>query len=1274
MRKNASLGGRVVVALCALLVGMAGLVTIGSAVSATPAAADHGDGPPRGPIPTEIADAFPAPDHIYVWGDVDIVEWTAPDGRSGLYSQIVYDWPWWERCLAGNTLAGIRQFHSWSLGWRDPGDVFPRPPGTFFFAAFLIGADAEPLPTHPHYRTMIWPEPPFLGGQTPEVVEQQFMHPDLGNASTWLAVIDVSGMTPAMLESCVGHDTDNTAPVANFTFAPAGTGPNDVAFTSTATDEEDLPEELTYFWDFEDGETSTERNPVHSFPGPGTYPVTLTVTDTDGATASRTHDVTIGGTVVNSTGDTPATDAAAFGCDTGGTIGDDAECTLRAALETATVDGGGEITFDIDTGGVPTITVGADPLPPVPGNTTIDGTSQDAGQVAIDGAGTETLLTLTGPGTTIEGLVLDNALAAILVEGGEGAVINENVIGADATGMTAGSVDEGVVVRSGNNVVVSENVIVAEIGVSAALAVVGAQFIDNAIGVQKGGGAVLGETRIGVLTVGPDAVVRGNTVHASLVGIGILSAQASGAEVRGNRIGVAGAANVVLDGNGQGVRVDGAPDVVVAENVIASARDEVSGDIGSVVVTGGQQVSEDPSGDGVVIVFFNRNGSEVADSPATATNVTITGNVIGDSAVTGSDDESGAKTGILAWDAPSNVAVHDNVIAGPERGVELYGGSGHSVHGNRIGIGTSDTPHPVESVGVLLDGATMSAVGADGQGNTIHTAFLGISFTGGSTEGSVAANKVTASGDEDTTCIAIGDDSDNVAVQDNTVVDCSQGVAILDAVGGSARRNVVQDPTVGLLIQGDATTAGTNIVLGATLQAFIVGAEDVTLEDNLIGTASRTGPIQPFDGGGISFLEGSGTVRNNVIVGADNAAIAVNTSDVVTLRGNRLEDIGQRPIVAPNGPDEPTIDAAIHSVAPDGSKRTTLLVTDLPDGEAGELEVFANDDCDPDGEAAKVLEVVKTKKVDRTTMIVQLIDRDDDNFTATYTDSSGTTSELSACAPIESYPDSDGDGSVDPIDDLTDGANDATRGVLITDDAQIVQVATDAGQLTGLAPIDDPAPGGHPGVDLPYGTLRFAVEGLAPGATANVTFLVVDGDAMQPDSTYWKFAPPSPGAAPSWFDFSFDENSGLGAQTLDPVDVDGLGFRRPLQVSLQDGGLGDVDGFPNGTIVDPGAIAVPNGDGPGDPGDPDPEGPGSGGDGPINSPGASDPVPTPDALAQPSGTASGATSDATPETLPRTGAPLLALMVLGAVFLFMGSAFRRTTLALRRRGRRRTAP
>ncbi len=50
---------------------------------------------------------------------------------------------------------------------------------------------------------------------------------------------------------------------------------------------------IAYVWDFGDGETSADVNPVHTYPGPGTYTVELTGSNSYGCMSSYTRDITI---------------------------------------------------------------------------------------------------------------------------------------------------------------------------------------------------------------------------------------------------------------------------------------------------------------------------------------------------------------------------------------------------------------------------------------------------------------------------------------------------------------------------------------------------------------------------------------------------------------------------------------------------------------------------------------------------------------------------------------------------------------------------------------------------------------------------------------------------------------------------------------------------------------------------------------------------------------------------------------------------------------------
>jgi PKD repeat protein len=92
----------------------------------------------------------------------------------------------------------------------------------------------------------------------------------------------------------VMHDVvvANAPPVAAFDYSPAQPYPGEwIVFQSTSTDCDDSVATTT--WEFDDGTTSTDPNPVHKFEIAGLHEVTLTVTDQDGATSTKTLEVPV---------------------------------------------------------------------------------------------------------------------------------------------------------------------------------------------------------------------------------------------------------------------------------------------------------------------------------------------------------------------------------------------------------------------------------------------------------------------------------------------------------------------------------------------------------------------------------------------------------------------------------------------------------------------------------------------------------------------------------------------------------------------------------------------------------------------------------------------------------------------------------------------------------------------------------------------------------------------------------------------------------------------
>lgn len=95
-----------------------------------------------------------------------------------------------------------------------------------------------------------------------------------------------------------GSDTDQVTitahapPTADFTYLPESPTTWDaIQFTDQSSDSDGTV--VAWSWNFGDGGSSNEQNPTHRYRLPGTYPVTLEVTDNDGLTGSTVQNVEV---------------------------------------------------------------------------------------------------------------------------------------------------------------------------------------------------------------------------------------------------------------------------------------------------------------------------------------------------------------------------------------------------------------------------------------------------------------------------------------------------------------------------------------------------------------------------------------------------------------------------------------------------------------------------------------------------------------------------------------------------------------------------------------------------------------------------------------------------------------------------------------------------------------------------------------------------------------------------------------------------------------------
>jgi len=171
---------------------------------------------------------------------------------------------------------------------RGQGQVPNEPPtSSFTFAADNLDVEFDGTAATDSDGTIAAYAWDLGDGGTSTAASPDHRYAKSGSYQVRLTVTDDDGDSDSVTRTVAV--TANVKPTAAFTSSTNGLA---ASFNATSSADPDGTI-ASYAWKFGDGATSTAAQPNHTYAAAGTYPVTLTVTDDDGATGAVTKSVTV---------------------------------------------------------------------------------------------------------------------------------------------------------------------------------------------------------------------------------------------------------------------------------------------------------------------------------------------------------------------------------------------------------------------------------------------------------------------------------------------------------------------------------------------------------------------------------------------------------------------------------------------------------------------------------------------------------------------------------------------------------------------------------------------------------------------------------------------------------------------------------------------------------------------------------------------------------------------------------------------------------------------